>query len=634
MTETSATVTISYSPAKLAGRLTLTKSSSDSSIWERIRTRVISDPETVFVAETIVELPWSSVLDIVREYGSRAEQISLNFRFVPDETAKDQIARFAADVRAAKSARSTLKATLSIDEIKEALLTKGFTRELKPFQLRDLQHLLSLPNGANFSVPGAGKTSVAFALHVLTRQPGQKLLVVAPKAAFPAWAEVVTDCMALDAPNGGAEPFTVLDGRDTATDRALRSNRTRFIISYDLMVRQQGVISAYLAQNPVHLILDEAHRMKAGALSQRGAFLISVANLPARKDILTGTPMPQSAADLVSQLQFLWPGHGYDLQIQQGTSPRDVLGNLYVRTTKSELGLPQAYRHHHQVEMAPGQLAVYSMARNEALRQLTRTISSAADGMDLIKARRSVMRLLQLSSNPVLALQSMSASGTSIDTKLAEAVIDEGPSLKMRAVVNHARLLAQQGKKTVIWTIFTQSIFDLEALLADLNPVSLFGQIPSGSVDDQNTREGRLKRFHIDPRCRVMIANPAAAGEGISLHTVCHDAIYLDRSYVSTHFLQSIDRIHRLGLDPDVETNIHIYETRAPQGVGSIDFSVRRRLITKIGELQRLLDDPDLKEIELDEINADDPTDYNVDLQDLVDLVAELEGRAADEPAD
>jgi hypothetical protein len=53
---------------------------------------------------------------------------------------------------------------------------------------------------------------------------------------------------------------------------------------------------------------------------------------------------------------------------------------------------------------------------------------------------------------------------------------------------------------------------------------------------------------------------------------------------------------------------------------------VSRRLATKIRGLQQLLDDPDLHEVALDEEEADDPIDYSVDLQDLVDLVEELEG--------
>jgi hypothetical protein len=45
-----------------------------------------------------------------------------------------------------------------------------------------------------------------------------------------------------------------------------------------------------------------------------------------------------------------------------------------------------------------------------------------------------------------------------------------------------------------------------------------------------------------------------------------------------------------------------------------------------------LLDDADLHEIAFDEENADDPTSYNVDLQDLIDLVEELEGSAPEAP--
>jgi hypothetical protein len=58
-----------------------------------------------------------------------------------------------------------------------------------------------------------------------------------------------------------------------------------------------------------------------------------------------------------------------------------------------------------------------------------------------------------------------------------------------------------------------------------------------------------------------------------------------------------------------------------------VDYSVGRRLAKKIRGLQALLDDPDLHEIALDEETADDPVDYSVELQDLVDLVEELEGR-------
>jgi len=217
------------------------------------------------------------------------------------------------------------------------------------------------------------------------------------------------------------------------------------------------------------------------------------------------------------------------------------------------------------------------------------------------------MRLLQLSANPTIALQAMVTDDSSVSSGIVDKVIEEGPSTKMRAVAEHARQLAREGQKSVIWTIFTGSILDLEVMIADLNPVSPYGAVPSGDASDPNTREGRLLRFHLDDDCKVLIANLAAAGEGISLHTVCHNAIYLDRSYVSTHYLQSIDRIHRLGLPPETETHIHIYQSKAPRELGSIDLSVSRRLATKIRNMQQLLEDPDLHRLALDEEDADDP---------------------------
>jgi hypothetical protein len=620
---------IDYDPARIRGVLSRYGDDESSPIWERLKARFASQSDMILVRDTM-DLPWPEVLGVIREFGSAATQKTLGFKFVPTARARSRVATFVAETKKARLSKDKLVLEIEEDEIQSRLDALGFSRKLKPFQLRDLARLLSLPHGANFSVPGAGKTTVTLALNLLAAKPEDHLFVVAPKAAFPAWGSVVMECVADDAPAWAKEGFTILSGTEQQNDSTLRSGATRFLMSYDLLVRQQSLIAAYFSRQSVHLVLDESHRMKAGQASQRGAFLINVASSPSRRDILSGTPMPQDASDMASQLGFLWPGQGYDLQIQRGASPRQVLGDLYVRTTKHELGLKPAVRHFYDVPMASGQLALYGVVKNEILRQITKAISTSSP--DFLSARKSVMRLLQLSANPTLALQAMTRDLREVSSGIADQVVEEGASLKMREVCAHARTLAKQGKKSVIWTIFTQSILDLERILADLNPVSLYGAVPTGEASDAMTREGRLQKFHTNPDCKVIIANPAAAGEGISLHTVCHDAIYLDRSYVSTHYLQSIDRIHRLGLDPGIETNIHIYRTKAPAGLGSIDLSVSRRLAQKIHGLEHLLDDLDLRQLALDEDSADDPIDYDVDMQDLVDLVEELEGREPSEP--
>lgn len=601
----------------------LVEAPTDNTVWERLKQSASVIGSDARITELAIELSWPGVLDILRDYGTRDQQRAYNFRFKPDAEAQTRIQNFAAARKKVQEAQGSLTLTVTEEEVRSRLRALGFKRDLKWFQIRDIRHLLSIQNGANFSVPGAGKTTVAFALHLLTTQPGAHVLVVCPKAAFPAWNEIVNDTM--DAGGPDTEAFQVLSGTSHAIEAMLTGGGRRFVINYDLLIQHPGIIGAYLARQPVHLILDESHRMKAGEASQRGALLLNLAPLPIRRDVLSGTPMPQSPSDLVSQLNFLWPGQGLGLEISRGTPPREVLGSLYVRTTKEELGLPARYTHFHQVGMGQGQMALYSLVRSESLRQLSNIRSGA---IDFAGARKSVMRLLQLSSNPLLALRAITSDITGINSGLVDQVVEDGPSPKMLAVAAKARELAQHGRKSVIWTIFTDTIEQMLLMLADLNPVALYGAVPSGNASDPDTREGRLRRFHLDDDCMVMIANPAAAGEGISLHTVCHEALYLDRSYVSTHFLQSIDRIHRLGLDTNEVTNVHIFQTRAPQGLGCIDHSVSRRLATKVRAMQQLLDDRDLHQIALDEENAEEPVDYDVDLQDIVDLVEELEGRA------
>ena len=68
------------------------------------------------------------------------------------------------------------------------------------------------------------------------------------------------------------------------------------------------------------------------------------------------------------------------------------------------------------------------------------------------------------------------------------------------------------------------------------------------SVRDELTREQIIREF-VAPRSGidVLVANPAACAESISLHKTCSHAIYYDMSYNCAQYLQSLDRIHRVG---------------------------------------------------------------------------------------
>ena len=107
---------------------------------------------------------------------------------------KTRLRTLAEDRNARESRLSRMPADPAL--LQQQLRASGFLRNLKPFQLRNLGSILSLPHGADFSVPGAGKTTVALANFCLNRQAGHVrcALVVAPIAAFGAWKEDAAAC--------------------------------------------------------------------------------------------------------------------------------------------------------------------------------------------------------------------------------------------------------------------------------------------------------------------------------------------------------------------------------------------------------------------------------------------------------
>lgn len=147
--------------------------------------------------------------------------------------------------------------------------------------------------------------------------------------------------------------------------------------------------------------------------------------------------------------------------------------------------------------------------------------------------------------------------------------------------------------------------------LSDLGAEFIHGGVDAGDESDFDTREGKIKRFHTDDTCKVLVANPAACSEGISLHKVCQYAIYLDRSFNAAHYMQSEDRIHRLGLSPDAKPQIEFVECE-----DSIDQVVRTRLELKVKTMAQALEDSSLS-VEISSV------DYDEEAEDYDSLTAD-----------
>lgn len=483
------------------------------------------------------------------------------------------------------------------------------------FQRRDLETLLGMSHGANFSVPGAGKTRVALAAYQARRAAGEvvRMLVVSPKSAFETWEMEIAECF----------PDEVL--RVAVFDGAIPAGCEVLLINYERLPDANPTLLQWLRAQPTLLVLDEAHRMKLGSAGAWGAVCLALGPYAARRLILTGTPAPNGATDLENLMAFVWPGQGRaavaravggnDLRTASG-----LLKPLYVRTTKNELALPPVDLAVRRVDLPPLHRELYDALLGQA------SLRSRGGEEEIEALGRVVLYLLMAATTPALL-----ATGSSRYEPLPYRVPPLDPpsnsslaslmrdlphyelSPKYREVAAIVDANGSAGRKTLIWSTFVRNLTSLERLLAAFQPALVHG----GTED----REDQLRRFRQDPDCLVLLSNPATLGEGISLHQVCHDAIYVDRDFAAGRFLQSLDRIHRLGLPPDARTQITVLVASQ-----TIDEIVEERLAAKLEFLGRVLDDPAV--LALGDLDEEPSVSVGMDNSDVRALVAYL-GRAA-----
>jgi len=547
--------------------------------------------EVVNTSGTSLTLPWWAFLDA-------RESIRFVFACYPKEIAfiADPVAeKFLRESRARESRYKEAAAPrpLAVEEVASRLASAGFARPLKPYQARNVARLAPLPAGATFSVPGAGKTTEALAFFFLKRSAGSRLLVVAPKNAFAAWEEQLAVC----APSLAGR-FKRLKGG--IVERQLDERPEMALISYELLPRVRDSIARLLAQDATFLFLDESHRMKRGLTGVIGRAVLSLAHLPQAKLVMSGTPAPNEVGDLVPQFRFLYP----EVRVDDSTVVERIKP-FYVRTTQDDLGLPRIQAALIRVPMSEAQDKLYRLLASEESRLAERALRSR-DRMALRSLGRSVMKLTQAASNPALLV----SSNTSVPEVLREALA-EGDSPKMDYVCRRARALAKEGQKVIIWSAFVENVELLATRLEDIGADFIHGGVEAGSEEDEETREAKIARFKTDSEALALVANPAACAEGISLHTVCRHAIYLDRTYNAAHFVQSQYRIHRLGMDMNCPTLIEILFSP-----GTVDESVNLRLDQKVSRMGQVLNDPSIN-VEPVLLDLEDTGMDEEDLQDF-----------------
>jgi len=122
-------------------------------------------------------------------------------------------------------------------------------------------------------------------------------------------------------------------------------------------------------------------------------------------------------------------------------------------------------------------------------------------------------------------------------------------------------------------------------------------------VNQEKTREDIRDEFlNLESGLNILIANPAACAESISLHKTCFHAIYYDLSYNCAQYIQSLDRIHRVGGSETNEANYYFLQYE-----NSIDQDIKYNLETKAQKMYDVIEeDYDIQELDIYEENIID----------------------------
>jgi SNF2 family DNA or RNA helicase len=322
-------------------------------------------------------------------------------------------------------------------------------------------------------------------------------------------------------------------------------------MSYDALMTKAGddFAQKLLTGRKVLMVLDESARIK-NPKAKRTIRVLARGRRAAYRRILTGTPVANSPFDVFTQFGFLSPTIWADigcssfsafktyfgiwierLDPRSGRTFRELLRyknleqlaaiteRISTRVTKAAvLDLPEKLYVKRYFDLGPEQARTYALMKEGFHLQLE------AGEVNAMLAITQLLRFQQI------------ASGWITNDEKTLTVDLENPRLDTLM-----EILEDLQGKAIVWAKFTREIDTIMVSLkkAGIEAVRYDGQ------SSQQDRADAITSFQ-DGSARVFVANPAAAGEGLTLHAAT-TVIYYSNSFKLTDRLQSEDRAHRIG---------------------------------------------------------------------------------------
>jgi len=596
-------------------------------IKDYLKPLVETDKIVIPISEKDTITLLSDIREMLKKYGFNEKQSNTSEQalldFYKEEEKFSEFSEKAFDIRNNKCVFEEFK------NFSDSVAIRLPNRSLYPLQLLSAYHLAFAQNACNFSVPGAGKTSIVYGAYAYLKHLPEgdlkkidKLLIVGPLSSFGPWELEYAECFGKKA---NAKRLISGLSHEAKTDYLYSRNTAEItLISYASLVPLKNELEFYLKYNRVMMVLDEAHKAKNTSGGITAETVLSLSKNCSARVVLTGTPAPNGYEDLYNMFKFIWPNKniiGFQVnQLKDMTSRINdlrvdrLINNIapfFMRIKKSDLNIPLATVHPPiEVDMGPIQRRIYDFVEKKYINSLLNDgIPDTSSKFKSLLAQAKVLRLMQVATNPAMLKEPLceflqdddccqevyrSVDDVNVLKEIGEYEILETPS-KYVAAKELIEKIINGGSKVVVWATFIHTIHEFKDYLS-INGIAsqeLYGAIPveqdgiEGETNQQIvTREKIVAEFQKeDCPYKVIIANPFAVAESISLHKACHNAIYLERSFNAAHFVQSKDRIHRYGLKPGTETHYFFIVSK-----DSIDDTINERLTEKERRMTEIME--------------------------------------------
>jgi len=371
-----------------------------------------------------------------------------------------------------------------------------------------------------------------------------RTLIVCPDIVVTNWVDEfkkhaeVTSCFVIPLVGTGKER---LDALNSAPHNSI------FVCNYQTFLMKELVL-AFKKLGLEAFVLDESHKIKSYN-SKTTKNVLAVSKGAKYRYCLSGTPVTNSEFDIYPQSQFLDGGAalGENFFIFRNKYFVDKNRNMKRSNYFPKWEIKEGAKEEIKARMAPYCMRVEKADCLDLPPVITQVVDvelSEWQGRmykslekDMVATFGDSVVMSDMALTNIIRMQQV-VSGFCVDTLGRHSRMDGNRETVLKELLQSI----PAPHKVIIWAVFKQNYYDIRRVLKelDLDFVELTGETPA------NYRDKYVERFRTEPHCRVMMANPKAAGIGINLVEAAYSIRY-SRGYSLEDQLQSDARNHRAG---------------------------------------------------------------------------------------